>query len=331
MQWHQAAHGRRITADVFLDRVRKDLQCQPCTRFAVGSGKLQVPHVAAHAGDPEKAGLCGQHLSDLFCGQPRSLHDIREHQGIDVSAAIRHGNARLSRHAHARIHGASSQDGANGRTPAQMTRHQPQRLRLSTEYFRHPTCDVAKGCAVKAQTPDPVALVPLVGEGIEIRAGRHGLVKGGLEQAHKRNARQEISKQPHGGDIGRVVGGKKGNILLHGRKHPVVKKGRARHPARPHHLEADGVQFAEVRQRPPRNAERSCAREPPPADRAGALRRSPPVWMQRSVGIATSRPPIRSIRPCASWRSCGISKTWYFSEVLPTLHTRIFMHCLLSF
>ena len=63
---------------------------------------------------------------------------------------------------------------------------------------------------------DLVVLVVLVGQGVDIAVGGHGLVEGGVEHGHHGHAGHDLLTGADAGDVGGVVEGGQGDALLNG-------------------------------------------------------------------------------------------------------------------
>ena len=153
---------------------------------------------------------------------------------------------------------------------------------VAAQHFGRARGDVAMARAVKAPAPHVILFGPDVGRRVVPVALGNRLVKAGLERRHQRNLRQLFAQQPHGRDVGRIVGRRHVAHLFHRRQHVGRHPLHAADPAAMHRLEPDGRHF---RRRPSGSRSRgsvNCSRHRRTAaawsgTRAASSRRMPPI------------------------------------------------------
>ena len=142
------------------------------------------------------------------------LHQEGDGARVDVADARAHHQALGGGEAHRRVDALAAVDGRNGAAVADVAGDDFPVADVDAEDFADALADVAVAGAVEAVAAHVVLGVILVGQGIEEAACGHGLVEGGVEDAHLGHAGEQGLHGVDAGDVGGVVEGSQVVALL---------------------------------------------------------------------------------------------------------------------
>jgi hypothetical protein len=162
--------------------------------MAVAGGVLDVVDVAGDTGNALQAALGIDQRRQLLGRHVVVFNQVDHHRRVDAAGAAGHDQAVGGGHAHAGVHRAAVVDGAQGGADAQVTGDDFQFAERALQHFGRFQRNVAVRGAVEAVATDPVLLVEVVGQAVQVGVGRQGLVEGGVEDGHVGHVRQ----LPHG-------------------------------------------------------------------------------------------------------------------------------------
>ncbi len=162
----------------------------------------------------------------------------RNGEDVEVADAVVVRQAALGAHAEAASDGLAVANGTKRGAAAEVAGDDLDVL--ATEELGGAAGDVAVAGAVEAPAADAVLGGPLVGHGVALVGFGDGAVKTCLERRHKWDLGEAVGEGPHRGDVGRVVGGSDGVVLLHRVEHGGINAMDARQGPSMHGLEADG-------------------------------------------------------------------------------------------
>ena len=179
-------------------------------------GILQITEVGGHTGHTLNAGLLVEDIQHGVDVHVILIHQVLQDTGVQIAGAGAHGQTGQGGEAHGGVHALAAVDGGDGGTVAQVAGDQLQLLDGLAQHGGGPLGDIFVAGAVEAIAADLVLLVILIGQGIGIGHGGHGLVEGGVEHGHHGGTRHQLLAGADADDVGGVVQGGQGVALLNG-------------------------------------------------------------------------------------------------------------------
>ena len=172
------------------------------------------------------------------------VHQVLHDAGVDVAAAGAHGQTSQGSEAHGGVDGLAAVDGGDGGTIAQVAGDQLQLLDGLAQHGGSALGDVLVRSAVEAVAADGVVLIVLVGQGVGVGHGGHGLMESGVEHGDHGGAGHQLLAGLDADDVGGVVQRSQGIALLDG-SHDLVSQqdGLGKLLAAVDHAVTDSVDF----------------------------------------------------------------------------------------
>ncbi len=149
---------------------------------------------------------------------PVCLHHHRHGERIEIADAVVLRQARLRAHAHAGGHALAVANRTQRTRAAQVARDDPQIARARAALPSAWRCSDGWRRESPSGERDASRPTRTARRSTESRSGIV-CVKAGFERRHQRNLRQLLAQQPHGRDVGRIVGRRHVVHFLHRRQH----------------------------------------------------------------------------------------------------------------
>ena len=172
---------------------------------AFAGRRIQVAEIAADAGNADDAGLFVHQVIHGFGVQVFFFHQEGDDRRIDVAAAGAHAEAGQRRQAHRGVDAAAVLDGSDRRTVAQMAGDDLQAVIRLAEDLGRPARHIAVRGAVEAVFADAELLIQIIGQGVHVGLGRHGLVESRIEDGDLGNAGHGFLAGFDAGHVRRIV------------------------------------------------------------------------------------------------------------------------------
>ena len=141
-------------------------------------------------------------------------HQVLQDAGVQITGAGAHGNAGQGGEAHGGVHALAAIHGGHGGAVAQVAGDDFQLLNGLAQHGGSAGGDIAVGGAVEAVAADLVLLIELIGQGVDIALGGHGLVESGVEHTHHGHTGHDLLAGLDAGDVGGIVEGGQGDALF---------------------------------------------------------------------------------------------------------------------
>ena len=200
-----AVQSRRIGADMLGHTIAEGFHGDGCLLIALFHGLGKIAEVTGDTGQAQHAGLLVQHLKDFFQRQMLLFGDVLDDARIQITAAGAHDKTLQRCQPHGGIHRFAVFYGGDAGAITQMAHDDPGIVRIQLRKMMDPLGNVIVGGAVEAIAPYLMLLIVLMGNTVEIRLGRHSLVKGGVKHAHHRHIRHDLPAGTHADKVGGIV------------------------------------------------------------------------------------------------------------------------------
>ncbi len=241
-----AAHRRRVGADVLAHPVGEDREREAGAVVALLGLGLQIAHVVAQPAEALQAALAVEHALGLVDAELAGQLD--HHAGIDVARAGAHHQALERGHAHGRLRGRAELDRAGAGAVAEVQGDDAQVPEIRVHVLRGEAGHELVAGAVEAEATDAVLVRELAIDRVHLRAPGHARMEGGVEDRDVGHVREQLARGADARQVGRVVQRREGHARLDGADHLVVDPGGAvEGVAAVDHSMADGLRLVGLR------------------------------------------------------------------------------------
>lgn len=210
----EAAEGHDQASELFGGDVGEHLDGQRRARIAGGGVVFQRPQIVGVPGDAQEAGAFVQHIEDPIGALARRAGDVADQRRIHAAGARPHHQPLERGQPHGGVDAAPVEDRRRRAPVAEVCGHERAGVRGQAEEVLRFARHIAVARPVEPVPTHAVGLAPLERHGVGVRAGRHRLVEGRVEDGDLRQRRQKFAGDANALQIRGVVQGAEGDAGL---------------------------------------------------------------------------------------------------------------------